>query len=79
MRGGVPNGRSSVTDILKVFASSKPISLAPLTGGPIRSIDADSDPLQVLLNSAAGASRSVTVTSLGSWATAQRVIVVRKK
>ena len=79
MRGGVPNGRSSVVDILKVFVSSRPINLAPLTGGPIRSIGADSDPLQVLLNSAAGSSRSVTVTSLGSWATAQRVIVVRRK
>src|SRR5213075_1487713 len=32
----VPKGRSIVTDILKVFASSRPIDLSPLSGAAIR-------------------------------------------
>jgi hypothetical protein len=84
LRAGVPNGRSTVIDVLKVFASLKPIDLRPLTQGQIRDIDQDqstSDPLQQLLNDAGGNTRSVEVigaTDLGSWNTAQRVLTIRR-
>jgi hypothetical protein len=78
----VPAGRSTVTDILKVFASYKPIDLRPLTQGQVR--DIDDDPLQQLLADAGGATRQVSVEptkplDLGTWATTQRVLVVRKR
>lgn len=81
----VPKGRSSVTDILKVFASYKPIDLSPLTQGLIRDIDdpgAELDPLQELLADSAGLTRQVTPVSstpmnLGSWTTLLRVLLVR--
>jgi hypothetical protein len=80
----VPKGRSIVTDVLKVFASSKPIDLSPLTGGPIRDASPLSDPLQTLLEASSGTSRGVVAVgakpmSLGGWATAQRVLVIRGK
>jgi hypothetical protein len=64
-----------VTDILKVFASYKPIDLSPLTQGQIRDIEepaADLDPLQELLTDSAGLTRQVspllsTPMNLGSW------------
>jgi hypothetical protein len=86
LRASVPKGRSSVTDVLRVFASFKPIDLRPLTQGQIRGLGDDQatdDPLQQLLNDAAGTTRSVEVVSngpidLGSWTTAQRVLVIRR-
>jgi hypothetical protein len=82
----VPKGRSSVTDILKVFASYKPIDLTPLTQGQIRAIDepgGELDPLQELLADSAGLTRQVSASSsapmnLGSWTTTQRVLVVKR-
>ena len=53
----VPKGRSSVNDFIKVFGSTKPIGLAPLTQGTIREIV--SDPLSDLLAEAAGQSRGL--------------------
>jgi Caspase domain len=86
LKPSVPKGRSSVTDVLKVFASFKPIDLGPLTQGQIRGLDDNQgtdDPLQQLLNDASGTTRSVEVvsngpTDLGSWTTAQRVLVIRR-
>ena len=86
LKPSVPKGRSSVTDALKVFASVKPIDLRPLTQGQIRGLDDDTatdDPLQQLLNDASGTTRSIEVvsngpTDLGSWTTAQRVLVIRR-
>ena len=80
----VPKGRSFVTDILKVFASFKPIDLRPLTQGPVRDITDDSDPLQALLNESVGGTRGVTSvlakpTDLGTWNSVQRVLVVRRR
>lgn len=80
----VPKGRSVVTDILKVFASYKPIDLSPLTQGGIRSISGDdADPLADLLADAAGDSRGVSAlgskqVDLGSWTAVQRVLVVKR-
>jgi hypothetical protein len=80
----IPKGRSRVTDILKVFASYRPIDLSPLTQGTIRVVPADSgppDPLQQLLADSAGLTRQVAphATTLGSWTTVQRVLVVKRK
>ena len=83
---GVPKGRSSVTDILKVFASYKPIDLSPVTQGQIRDIEeipVDMDPLQELLTDSAGVTRQVspllsTPMNLGSWTTVQRVLLVKR-
>lgn len=81
----VPKGRSVVTDILKVFASFKPIDLRPLTQGQIRDIGGDeSDPLQALLNDSANETRGVSPVlgkpaDLGTWNSVQRVLVVKKR
>jgi hypothetical protein len=79
LTSSVPIGLFSVTDILKVFASSNPIDLTPLTGRPIRSVSDGSDPLQALLDNAAAGSRNVVVANLGGWTTVQRVIVVKRR
>jgi hypothetical protein len=86
LRASVPRGRSTVLDVLKVFGSYKPIDLSPLTQGKIsRSVDAgETDPLQELLMDSAGETRQVTPllskpVDLGTWATVQRVLVVRLK
>jgi Caspase domain len=80
----VPKGRSVVTDILKVFASSRPIDLTPLSGAAIREATAETDPLQLLLEASSGISRAAVAlgtkpVSLGGWTTAQRVLVVKRK
>jgi hypothetical protein len=77
----VPKGRSTVTDILKIFASYKPIDLTVLTQPAIRAVS--DDPLQQLLNDSVGESRGITEAGakpldLGSWTTTQRVLVVRR-
>jgi uncharacterized caspase-like protein len=83
----VPKGRSSVTDILKVFASYKPIDLSPLTQAQIRGVPQESgepDPLQELLMDSAGATRGLAPVSSGGpkdlkgWTTVQRVLVVKR-
>jgi hypothetical protein len=82
----IPKGRSSVTDILKVFASYKPFDLRPLTQGGIRGIGdepAEMDPLQELLSDSAGVTRQVAPllskpVDLGSWSSVQRVLVVKR-
>ncbi|MGO9272147.1 MAG: caspase domain-containing protein [Terriglobia bacterium] len=82
----VPSGRSIVTDILKVFASYKPIDLSPLTQSQIRGIPeatGEPDPLQELLMDSAGLTRGVAPVlsrplDLGQWTTVQRVLVVKR-
>jgi hypothetical protein len=76
----VPKGRSRVTDILKVFASYKPIDLSPLTQTAIRDLGPQPDPLSQLLGDSTGV-RAVTLqsTPLGGWTTVQRVLVIRRK
>jgi hypothetical protein len=88
LRTSVPKGRSNVTDVLKVFASFKPIDLRPLTQGAIRGTPAGvepdtDDPLQLLLEAASGNTRGVEVVSngpldTGSWNTATRVLQIRR-
>ncbi len=83
LRTFVPKGRSIVTDVLKVFASYKPIDLTPLTQDGIRGVITDSDPLQELLADAGTGSRGVAdvssrKTNLGTWTTVQRVLVVKR-
>ncbi|HEY6291349.1 MAG TPA: caspase family protein [Terriglobia bacterium] len=83
----VPKGRSLVTDILKVFASYRPIDLTPLTQGQIRAIPEggeELDPLQQLLMDSAGVTRGLTPVlgkplDLGGWTTVQRVLVVKRR
>jgi hypothetical protein len=77
----VPPGRSTVNDVLKVFASTKPIDLAPLSQARIRG---EADPIGELLEDASGVERGVkplesSAARLGDWSTAQRLITVRKK
>jgi uncharacterized caspase-like protein len=82
----LPKGRSRVTDILKVFASYRPIDLTPLTQAQIRGVPeagGESDPLQELLMDSAGETRGLVPESsksldLGSWTTVQRVLVVKR-
>jgi hypothetical protein len=81
----VPKGRSMVTDILKVFASYKPIDLTPLTQGTIRGIEErEIDPLEALLTDAAVVSRGVSPvlgsqTGAPTWNTVERVLLVKRK
>ena len=82
----VPNGQSTVTDVLKVFASYKPINLTPLTQGAIRGLDesAELDPLEELLLDSTGVSRGVSPLlnkplDLSTWTTVQRVLRVKRK
>jgi len=80
----VPKGRSVVTDILKVFASYKPIDLSPLSQEGIRSIGEDNpDPLTALLADSASESRGVSAlgsstVDLSPWNAMQRVLVVKR-
>jgi hypothetical protein len=79
----VPKGRSIVTDILKVFASYKPIDLRPLSQGPIRGLGSD-DPLDALLNDSSDGTRGLSAvlsrpTDLSTWASVQRVLVVKRR
>jgi len=77
-------GQTRVTDILKVFASYKPIDLSPLVQGQIRGVPADAgepDPLGELLTDSVGETRQVVPQplNLGSWTAVQRVLVVKRK
>ena len=77
----VPKGRSTVTDILKVFASYKPIDLMVLTQSAIRGIS--DDPLQQLLDESAGQTRGISEAGskpldLSTWTTVQRTLVVKR-
>ena len=72
--------------MLKVFASYKPVDLTPLTQGRVRDADigtGELDPLQELLMDSSGVSRGVAPrlakpVDLGTWPTAQRVLLVKK-
>jgi Caspase domain len=83
----LPKGRSSATDVLKVFASDKPIDLTPVTQGRIRGESQDNgelDSLQELLMDSTGVNRGVAPLlsrplDLGTWTTVQRVLLVRHK
>ena len=82
----VPKGRSAVTDILKAFASYKPIDLRPLTHGQIRDIEQQEsdDPLQALLSDSSGGTRGLAPVltkpvDLGTWTCVQRVLVVKHR
>jgi Caspase domain len=81
----VPKGRSTVTDVIKAFASFKPIDLRPLSQASIREIDQEtSDPLQALLNESANETRGLSSSltkpaDLGTWMTEQRVVRVKRR
>jgi len=88
LTASVPRGRSRVTDILKVFASFKPIDLSPLTQGAIRGglPDAGSqdggppDPLQQLLMDSTGLRNlAPEPQSVANWGTVQKLLVIKKK
>jgi hypothetical protein len=71
---------------LKVFASYKPIDLTPLKQGAIRGevqVPEASDPLQALLNQGGGTRGIEPVLNkaaeLGTWATVQRLLVVKRR
>jgi len=78
--------RSSETDILKAFASYKPIDLRPLTQGTVRGGDIQpeaSDPLQALLNDASGVTRGIAPVLAQpapcEWATVERELLVKHR
>jgi Caspase domain len=81
----VPKGRPSVSDVIKVFASYKPIDLLPLTQARVRAVDEGqkgSDPLQELLMDSAGVTRGLTPilaepVELTTWTTTQASLVVK--
>jgi Caspase domain len=81
----VPKGRPSVSDVIKVFASYKPIDLLPLTQGRIRAVEGEqivSDPVQELLMDSVGITRGLTPiltepVELTTWTTSQASLVVR--
>ena len=80
----IPKGRSRVTDILKVFASYKPIDLTPLTQAGIRGVPVEAgepDPLEELLGQSTEGTRQVAAQplNLGTWTTAQKTLVIRRK
>ncbi len=88
----LPKDRSTVIDVVKVFASYKPIDLLPLTQGRVRSAegpdslaaDTELDPIQQLLMDSSGVTRGLTPVlskplDLGTWTTLQRVLFVRRK
>ena len=80
----VPKGRARVTDILKVFASYKPIDLSPLTQARIRAVPVETgepDALQELLGQSSETTRQVAPQplNLGTWTTVQRVLLVKRK
>jgi hypothetical protein len=74
-----------VTDILKVFASYKPIDLRPLTQGTIRDVgQEDSDPLQAMLSDSSGETRGLAPVltnpvDLATWDTVQRVLLIKRR
>jgi len=80
----LPPGRDRVEDILKVFASFKPIDLRVLQQETVRDIVPD-DPLQPLLADAAGKTRGLTddqttaALVLGQWGVAQRLVLVKRQ
>ena len=85
-RTSVPPGHTRIRDILKVFASVKPIDLTRLTQPQIRGIDdagagGEPDPIQEFLMGANGATRQVNPEpfNLDSWTTVQKLLLVKKK
>jgi hypothetical protein len=82
----IPKGHlvKRVTDILKVFASYKPIDLRPLTQGTIRDIGEEGSDLQALLDDSSNVTRGISAVltnrvDLGTWASVQRVLVVKRR
>ena len=80
----VPEDRTSVKDIIKVFATSTPVDFQALTQPGIRSASevarAAEHPLEQLLAQAAlGTTRQVRPIALGDWVTAQRAFTVRSR
>ena len=79
----VPEDRTSVKDIIKVFATSTPVDFQALTQPGIRDASevarAASHPLEQLLAQAAlGTTRQVRPIALGDWVTAQRAFTVTR-
>jgi hypothetical protein len=79
----VPDGRSSVTDIVKVLATTVPINPAVFDQPAVRSAEPprsfSSHPLARFLESSVlGASRGAAPVGLDGWTTEQASIRVRK-
>ncbi len=82
----LPAGKEVVKDILKVFATTVPVDFHVLTQPPVRRgenrslPEAMNDPLgQLLAHAIWGATRGKRPVPLGIWATAQRVVEVRRE
>ncbi len=75
-------GQNSVKDILKVFATTRPVDFRFLTQPPVRGAetrDLPDDPFQQLLANAFLGTRAFTpVVPLTNWVTVQRVVEVRR-
>jgi hypothetical protein len=81
----VPHGQTSVTDVLKVIATVKPIDPSVFPQGPIRSApkgtSRTSDPLAQFLAMALRGTKAATPISvdMDSWVTVQKTIRVEKE
>ncbi len=84
----VPDGRSSVRDVLKVFATTSPVDFRFLQRDPVRGGVAPEElsrslgtPLRQLISSVAlGTTRNVSSpVPLGDWSTSEQVIEVRRE
>lgn len=75
-------GQNSIKDILKVFATTRPVDFRFLTQPPVRGAetrDLPDDPFQQLLANAFLGTRALTPTvPLTNWVTVQRVVEVRR-
>lgn len=77
----VPEGRSTVRDTFKLFASTKPIDLRPITQEGIKGapdLASSGDPLNDLLAESAGKLRGSRPVDTGQWTTRQRTVTVRR-
>lgn len=75
-------GQNSVKDILKVFATTRPVDFRFLSQPPVRGAETRTlpdDPFQQLLANAFLGTRALTpVVPLTNWVTVQRVVEVRR-
>jgi hypothetical protein len=79
----VPEGRDSVQDTIKLFATAAPLDAQMFQQAAVRRTDApppaNRDPLAALLeNTATGRARGARPVPLGEWATAQRAVTVSR-
>jgi hypothetical protein len=76
----VPDGRSSVTDTIKVFATAQPIDPTLFRLDPVKSTEAlpARGPLETFIEERVRGKRGGTPVELGGWTTAERSLTIRR-